>query len=71
MRYIVFFGAMIGALFVVGGLAFSQGAPQEAAAAAMGVAFAVIPYVMFKVSSELEARAQRAQIIELLKQKQQ
>lgn len=71
MRYIVFISAVIGALFVAGGLMFSNGAPQEAAAAAMGLAFAVIPYVLFKVSAELEARAQRERIIELLTQKQQ
>lgn len=71
MRYIVFIGAVIGALFVAVGLIFSRGAPQEAAAAAMGLAFAVIPYVIFKVSSELEARAQRAEIIEPLKRQQQ
>mgnify|MGYP001217566541 CR=1 FL=1 len=70
MRYIVFLGAVIGALFVAGGLLFSKGAPQEAAAAAMGLAFAVIPYVIFRVSAELTAQKQRAKLIELLSERE-
>lgn len=66
MRYIVFFGAVIGVFFVVGGLLMSKGAPQEAAAAAMGLAFAVIPYVIFRVHASVLAEKQRAKIIELL-----
>lgn len=70
MRYIVFICAVIGALFVIGGLVMSNGAPQEAAAAAMGIAFAVIPYVIFKVAAEVKAHAQREKIIELLSRQQ-
>lgn len=70
MRYVVFFCAVIGALFVVAGLMFSKGAPQEAAAAAMGLAFAVIPYVIFKVAAATRANAQRDRIIELLSKDQ-
>lgn len=68
MRYVVFICAVIGALFVVAGLMFSKGAPQEAAAAAMGLAFAVIPYVIFKTFAVTRANAQRDRIIELLEQ---
>lgn len=66
MRYVVFFGAVIGCFFVAGGLFFAKGAQQEAAAAAMGLAFTVIPYVVFRVHSALLAERQRAKIIELL-----
>lgn len=68
MRYVVFICAVIGALFVIGGLIWSKGAPQEAAAAGMGLAFAVIPYVIFKVAASTRANAQRDRIIELLEQ---
>jgi len=50
------------------GLMLSKGAPQEAAAAAMGLAFAVIPYVIFKTFAVTRANAQRDRIIELLEQ---
>lgn len=66
MRYVVFFGAVIGCFFIAGGLFFAKGAPQEAAAAAMGLAFAVIPYVIFRVHSSVLAEKQRTKIIELL-----
>ena len=45
-------GAVLGALTVVGGVMAANGAPQEAAAAAVGVAFAVIPYCLAKSVSE-------------------
>ena len=67
MRYIVFLGAVIGALFVAGGLLFSRGAPQEAASAAMGLAFAVIPYVIFRVFQLGESDRRSKQILELMK----
>ena len=38
-------GSVIGGLTLLYGIAASKGAPQEAAAAAMAIAFAVIPYV--------------------------
>ena len=69
MRYVVFFGAVIGAFFVFAGLGFSNGAPQEAASAAMGLAFAVIPYVVFRTYTSIKAEKQRERIIELLEQR--
>ena len=41
---LVIIGSILGALTVFIGVAAASGAPQEAAAAAVGVAFAVIPY---------------------------
>lgn len=69
MRYVVFVCAVIGALFVAAGLLFSKGAPQEAAAAGMALAITVIPYVIFRVASDVRANAQRDRIIELLSEK--
>lgn len=43
---------MLGALTAIVGISAANGAPQEAAAAAMGVAFAVIPYCLAKAVSE-------------------
>jgi len=44
--------SVLGALTAIGGVSAANGAPQEAAAAAMGVAFAVIPYCLAKAVSE-------------------
>lgn len=66
MRFIVVIGAIIGAFFLAGALFLSKGAPQEAAMAAMAVAFAVIPYVIYRVLSVAKAERQREQIIDLL-----
>lgn len=41
-----FIGAGIGALFLLGALFGANGAPQEAAGAALAVAFCVIPYTI-------------------------
>lgn len=41
-------GSVAGALILVLGMAAAKGAPQEAAIAAMAVAVAVIPYVIFR-----------------------
>jgi len=49
-------GAIAGAFWVFMGLSFSNGAPQEAAAAAMALAFTVIPYALFRVVQLYEAR---------------
>ncbi len=43
----------LGGLFAFGGVAFANGAPQEAAAAAIGVACAVIPYCIARAVSEI------------------
>lgn len=70
MRVLVFIGAIIGAFCLLASF-FVQGAPQEAALAAMACAFCIIPYVLFRVGATADEEAQRKQIIELLKQKQQ
>lgn len=44
--------SVLGALTAIVGISAANGAPQEAAAAAMGVAFAVIPYCLAKAVSE-------------------
>ncbi len=46
-------GSVIGGLIVCAGVLGASGAPQEAAAAAMGVAFAVIPYCLARAVSEI------------------
>ena len=48
MRFFLFLscvGSVIGGVVLIGGVATSQGAPQQAAAAAIAMALAVIPYV--------------------------
>jgi hypothetical protein len=46
-------GSAIGALVAFAGVLGANGAPQEAAASAMGVAFAVIPYCLARAVSEM------------------
>jgi hypothetical protein len=48
-------GSIIGVLVVVGGVAASKGAPQEAAAAAIGISLAVIPYCLARAVQEFKA----------------
>ena len=50
MRILVMVGAVIGLLVLLAGIFVSNGAPQEAAMAAMACAFAVIPYVGWRAS---------------------
>lgn len=69
MRVLVFIGAIIGALCLLASF-FMPGAPQQAAMAGMACAFAIIPYVLFRVGATADEEDQRKQIIELLKQKQ-
>lgn len=69
MRVLVFIGAVIGALCLIAAF-FVKGAPQQAALAGMACAFAIIPYVLFRVQATATAEDQRREIIELLKQKQ-
>ena len=45
-------GSALGGAVAIIGVSASRGAPQEAAAAAMGIAFAVIPYCLARASSE-------------------
>lgn len=68
MRVLVFIGAFVGALCLLASF-FVAGAPQEAALAATACAFAIIPYVLFRVQSIATAEDQRKEIIDLLKQK--
>lgn len=49
-----FVGAGIGALFLLLGLTASSGAPQEAAAAGMAIAFVAIPYCVTSVLQRRE-----------------
>ncbi|HQP50264.1 MAG TPA: hypothetical protein PKX12_16180 [Spirochaetota bacterium] len=46
--------SVIGALLFVGVLSSANGAPQEAAGAAMALCFSVIPYVISRAVSELK-----------------
>lgn len=46
-------GSVLGGLVAVAGSFAANGAPQEAAAAAMGVSLAVIPYCLARAYSEL------------------
>lgn len=53
-------GAIVGGLILVVGVAGSTGAPQEAAAAAIAVAFGVLPYCLARAThglSSINARA--------------
>lgn len=58
MRFVVVIGAVIGALCLLATF-FVNGAPQEAALAAMACAFAVIPYVIFRAGQLTEAENER------------
>jgi hypothetical protein len=51
---LAFLGALIGALVATFGVLEANGAPQEAAAAAIGMAWAVIPYCMARLAMEGE-----------------
>lgn len=55
MRILVLIGSAIGGLCLLFAF-FANGAPQQAALAGMACAFAVIPYVVFRVS-QLEDQA--------------
>ena len=46
--------SILGALFAFGGVATANGAPQQAAAAACGLALAVIPYCISKALTEIK-----------------
>lgn len=47
----------IGAIVAFTGMAAANGAPQEAAAAAMGLAIAVIPYCFSRAITEMTAKS--------------
>ena len=67
MAVLVFIGAVIGAL-CLGASFFVGGAPQQAALAAMACAFAIIPYVLFRVSQLEDADRYRKEMLDLMKQ---
>ena len=50
------FGCLLGGLITVGGALLSTGAPQQGAAAAIGVACAVIPYCFARAISEISGK---------------
>ena len=50
-------GSILGALVLVFGVLGAEGAPQEAAAATIGVGLAAIPYVFARAISELQAKS--------------
>jgi len=47
-------GCIVGALIDVAGVVLAKGAPQEASAAAIAVACAVIPYCLARAAGELD-----------------
>ena len=47
-------GSILGALAMGIGISGAAGAPQEAAAAAIGIALAVIPYCLARAVSEMK-----------------
>jgi sugar phosphate permease len=46
-------GSVIGGLMIFATLASAKGAPQEAAGAAIGLSFAIIPYCIARAVSEI------------------
>ena len=50
---LVIIGSMLGGAAFMIGVPSAEGAPQEAAAAAIGIAFAVIPYCLARAVSEM------------------
>lgn len=68
MAVLVFIGAVIGALCLVGSF-FVSGAPQQAALAAMACAFAIIPYVLFRVSQLADAALQKKVFFEQMQKR--
>lgn len=49
--------SVVGAFVAYTGIAGANGAPQEAAAAAMGLAIAVIPYCFSRAISEMNSKS--------------
>lgn len=47
-------GSVLGGLVVLLGVVGANGAPQEAAAAAIGIALAAIPYCLARAVSEMD-----------------
>lgn len=66
MGIIAVIGAVVGAICLLISFAMS-GAPQQAALAGMACAFAIIPYVIFRVFQLGESDRRSKQILELMK----
>ncbi len=69
MGIIAVLGAVIGAICLLISFAMS-GAPQQAALAGMACAFAIIPYVIFRVFQIGESTRLSKQMLELMKSAQ-
>ena len=69
MAVLVFLGVVIGALCLVASF-FVSGAPQQAALAAMACAFAIIPYVLFRVSQLADSERRSKQMLALMQAQQ-
>ena len=59
--YMTAFFAIVGALTAVFGILGANGAPQEAAAAAIGMCCAVIPYIFARAITEMYAEGSKNQ----------
>ena len=57
---------ILGMLVVIGGVVGAKGAPQEAAAAAVGLATGVLPYILYKLGYCQKALENQRKIIKLL-----
>lgn len=66
MGILVVISAVFGAIFLFFSF-FASGAPQQAALAGMACAFAVIPYVIFRVIQLSAADSRSKQMLELMK----
>lgn len=53
---LVMIGSVIGGFVFLFGLVTAKSAPQEAAAAASGIAFAVIPYCLARAVSQIQKK---------------
>ena len=51
---ITYLGAILGAILAVVGVMGADGAPEEAATAAIGIALAATPYVLARANDELK-----------------
>lgn len=62
--FLAVLGSIVGALVLITGVAAAKGAPQEAAAAAIAIAMAVLPYVAFRVFQTISQDKKRAAFYE-------
>lgn len=66
MRFLVFIGTVIGAIFLLTAF-FVDSSHQQAALAAMACASVLIPYVLFRLHSIAVERDQLDQILQLVR----